>query len=42
MNNKLNKIAELTELVNSALTPTVEGRQTVANSCKELYNLIGL
>lgn len=40
MTNKLNKIAELTELVNNASTPTVEGRQTVANSCKELYNLI--
>ena len=35
-----NRIAELTILVNNASTPTVEGRQTVANACKELYNLI--
>jgi len=34
------KIAELTETVTNAKTFTVEGRQTVANSCKELYNLI--
>lgn len=40
MTSKLNKIAELTELVRNASTPTVEGRQIVANSCKELYNLI--
>jgi hypothetical protein len=36
----LKRIAELTDLVNNASTPTVDGRQTVANSCKELYNLI--
>jgi hypothetical protein len=36
----LKRIAELTDLVNNALTPTIEGRQTVVNSCKELYNLI--
>jgi len=33
-------IATLTELVKLAKTPTSEGRQVVANSCKELYNLI--
>lgn len=35
-----NRISELEIAVNNAHTATVEGRQTVANSCKELYNLI--
>lgn len=38
--SKTNRIAELTELVNNASTPTAEGRQIVANACKELYKLI--
>ena len=36
----LEKINELTSKVNNALTSSVEGRQVVANSCRELYNLI--
>jgi hypothetical protein len=38
--NTQTKIAELTTLVNSSKTQTIEGRQNIANSCKELYNLI--
>jgi hypothetical protein len=34
------QIAELTILVDNASTPTVEGRQTVADCCKKLYNAI--
>ena len=33
-------IKEITNTVKLANTATVEGRQIVANSCKELYNLI--
>jgi hypothetical protein len=33
-------IKELTELVNAAQTPTIEGRKVVADACKQLYNLI--
>ena len=40
MKTTIEKINELNEKVNIALTATVEGRQLVANSCKELYNLI--
>lgn len=36
----LEKIQELEIAVQNAQTPNVDGRQTVANSCKELYNLI--
>lgn len=38
--SKTNRIAELTILVNNASTSTAEGRQAVANSCKDLYKLI--
>lgn len=34
------KIKELELVVNNAITANAEGRQMVANSCKELYNLI--
>ena len=40
MTNVIKTIENLQAIVNSASTQTVEGRQTVANSCKELYNLI--
>ena len=40
MTQSQTKIKELTTLVNNAITATLEGRQTVINSCKELYNLI--
>ena len=36
----LERIQELEITVQNAQTPNVDGRQTVANSCKELYNLI--
>ncbi len=36
----LNTISELETKVNDAKTYNVDGRQTVVNSCKELYNLI--
>ena len=36
----LERIDELKILVNDAKTATVEGRQTVVNACKELYDLI--
>ncbi len=35
-----NKIQELSAIVSDAKTATVEGRQAIANSCKELYNMI--
>ena len=38
--NTQNRIAELTILINDAKTFTEDGRQTVANSCNELYNII--
>ena len=34
------RIQELTNVVNSAKTQTIEGRQHIAISCEELYNLI--
>lgn len=34
------KVEKLAEQVKEAKTPTAEGRQTVANNCKELYNTI--
>jgi hypothetical protein len=34
------KIQELEAKVNNANTANAEGRQLVANACKELYNLI--
>lgn len=34
------KIQDLSNAVALAMTSKIEGRQTVANSCKELYNLI--
>jgi hypothetical protein len=34
------QIQDLTNAVKSAITSRPEGRQTVANSCKALYNLI--
>jgi len=37
---KIERIQELSNVVESAKTATVEGRQLVANACKELYNLI--
>jgi len=40
MKNSTERINELTELVNNAFTPDVEGRQSVVNACKELYNMI--
>jgi hypothetical protein len=36
----LQKIQELEAKVNSANTANAEGRQLVANACKELYNTI--
>jgi len=36
----IENINELKVKVNNALTSSVEGRQVVVNSCKELYNLI--
>jgi hypothetical protein len=39
MKNQI-EITELTELVNAAQTPTIEGRKLVAHACKKLYNLI--
>ena len=36
----LNTISELETKVNDAKTYNVDGRQTVVNTCKELYNLI--
>lgn len=36
----LERIQELEIAVKNAQTPNVDGRQIVANSCKELYNLI--
>lgn len=36
----LQKIQELEAKVNSANTANVDGRQLVANACKELYNTI--
>ena len=36
----LKRIQELEVAVKEAQTPNADGRQTVANSCKELYNLI--
>lgn len=38
--NTQNRINELTSLVNNSFTATQEGRKVVAESCKELYNLI--
>jgi hypothetical protein len=35
-----NQIAELKNKVNAALTFNADGRQIVANACKDLYNLI--
>lgn len=40
MKNTIEQISELTTLVSSTLTSTVEGRQVVVNSCEKLYNLI--
>ncbi len=40
MTNTTTQIAQLVEIVNAAQTATIEGRQAVANSCKQLYNLI--
>ena len=37
---KIEKINALLLKVNAAFTPTVDGRQIVANSCEELYSLI--
>ena len=34
------KIEKLAEQIKEAKTPTIEGRQTVASNCKELYNTI--
>jgi len=34
------RIAELTQVVNPADTTIATGRESVANACKELYNLI--
>ena len=36
----LENIQKLQTIVDAAITSTVEGRQAVVNSCKELYNLI--
>lgn len=36
----LEKLTELESQVNEAKTYNAEGRQIVANSCKELYNLV--
>lgn len=35
-----NRIELLTHLVDNAKTQTIEGRQIVVDSCKQLYNLI--
>jgi len=40
MKNITNTIANLTEVVKNALTPTEEGRKQVVNACKELYHMI--
>lgn len=39
MKNKI-KIQELELIINNANTANVDGRQSVANACKELYNTI--
>lgn len=40
METTVEKIERLKNEVKEAKTPTTEGRQTVANNCKELYNII--
>ena len=40
METTVEKIERLKNEVKEAKTPTTEGRQTVANNCKELYNTI--
>lgn len=40
METTTEKIERLSNEVKGAKTPTSEGRQTVANNCKELYNTI--
>lgn len=40
MNATKSLIEKLAQQVKTSLTTTVEGRQTVANNCKKLYNTI--
>jgi len=40
MEDTIKKIERLSNEVKEAQTPTMEGRQIVANNCKELYNAI--
>ena len=39
-NNTETPIEKLTNKIKEAKTPTIEGRQVVANVCKELYDII--